>query len=389
MGQLLTGHIPKRHIPTGHLPTGHIPTGKRTYSAKNLPLYALLGFLILSSVGLQARGPGAVILQYHHVATGTPAATSIAPDQFARHLDYIAEQGYQVWPMTRLITALQQDQTLPEDVVVISFDDAYPSIYANAWPLLKARGWPFTVFVATAYISETPGQYLSWSQLREMQLAGATIGNHTHDHPHLLRRLPNETTDAWQRRARDQILQAQALLTRHLGTASRLFAYPYGEYDHHLEQLVAELGFVAFGQQSGAVAPGSDLLALPRFPLSGIYSDLDDLHTKLQTWPLPLAAVAARGADPLLEPQNTRPTLDLVFNNTDLALDQLVCYGPDGPTSMTRISSSHYRAQTKTPLPVGRSRYNCTLPVHQSERYYWYSQLWILRYPDGSWYAEP
>jgi biofilm PGA synthesis lipoprotein PgaB len=359
-----------------------------------LMLRILLGFSALCSaglwsVGLQAKDPGAVILQYHHVATTTPAATSISPAQFEQHLDYIAEHGYKVWPITRLMTAIEQDQTLPENVLVISFDDAYPSIYANAFPLLKARGWPFTVFVSTAYISETPGQYLTWSQLQEMQSAGATIGNHTHDHPHLLRRLANESTGAWQRRVTDQIERAQDLLTSRLGTSSRLFAYPYGEYDHKLEKLVEGLGFIAFGQQSGAVAPGSDLRALPRFPLSGNYSGLDSMHTKLQTWPLPLAAVAAQGQDPLLDPKNTRPTLDLVFNDATLALEKLVCYGPDGPTNMTRISSTHYRAQSATPLPVGRSRYNCTLPVNQSERFYWYSQLWILRHPDGSWYAEP
>ncbi|MGB0268312.1 MAG: hypothetical protein ACPF9T_10780, partial [Pseudomonadales bacterium] len=54
---------------------------------------AVLGSLAL--LGSSARGgeeslpPSVVVLQYHFVATDTPASTSVTPAQFAAHLEAI------------------------------------------------------------------------------------------------------------------------------------------------------------------------------------------------------------------------------------------------------------------------------------------------------------
>jgi biofilm PGA synthesis lipoprotein PgaB len=330
--------------------------------------------------------PAGVILQYHHVDSTTPAATSIDPARFKQHMALLVRGGYHVWPIERLIGALRQHQSVPDKVVVITFDDAYPSIYTHAFPLLRAHGWPFSIFVATQYIQATEGQFLSWAQLREMQAAGASIINHTHSHQHLLRRLSEESSGAWRHRVQAEITTAQQLLNQHLGVTDKLLAYPYGEYDTHIAQLAKQLGFVAFGQQSGAVGPDSDFAALPRFPLSGTYSDLDTLQTKLDTRPLPLHA---GHTNPLLAHNVSRPSLTMSFTRDDLAFEQLTCYGPSGPTTITHLDAGRYSARSDAPVPVGRSRYNCTMPVGDTGRFYWFSQLWIRRNPDGSWYPEP
>lgn len=49
----------------------------------------------------------AVVLQYHHVSADTPASTSVSPEQFERHLEYLAENGFNVRPLERAIMALQ------------------------------------------------------------------------------------------------------------------------------------------------------------------------------------------------------------------------------------------------------------------------------------------
>ncbi|MEX0940950.1 MAG: hypothetical protein WD002_00225, partial [Pseudomonadales bacterium] len=72
-----------------------------------------------------------------------------------------------------------------------------------------------------------------------------------------------------------------------------------------------------------------------------------------------------------------------------LRLGELVCYGPEGQIELNRVSSKRFIAQSTSPVPVGRSRYNCTMPVKASNRFYWFSQPWIRRKPDGSWYPEP
>ena len=80
-----------------------------------LPIVLLLLIVSFNQTALAGQ-PGGVILQYHHIGTSTPAITSIEPAQFKRHMNYIAQQGYSVWALERLVAALISGQPLPENV---------------------------------------------------------------------------------------------------------------------------------------------------------------------------------------------------------------------------------------------------------------------------------
>src|SRR5690606_14501793 len=134
---------------------------------------------------------------------------------------------------------------LPDKVVAITIDDAYASVYTRAFPLLKKYGMPFTVFVSTDAIDEGPGDFMSWQQLRELQAAGVTIANHSATHDYLVRRNDVESDSARLARVREDIERAQRRLQEELGEgvneAPRLFAYPYGEYDAALTDMLQEM----------------------------------------------------------------------------------------------------------------------------------------------------
>lgn len=331
------------------------------------------------------RESGGAILLYHHVDGTTPPSTSIDPELFGQHLDHLAGAGYTVWPLEKLINRVLANETTPERVVAITFDDAYISIYTTAFPLLRKHGFPFTIFVATAFVSGNSNQYLSWDQLAEMKAAGATIANHSHSHAHLVRRLDDESERQWRQRVRSDIERAQQLIEQHLGEAPRLFAYPYGEYDPMLVDIVEDLGFIGIGQQSGAIGPTSWPLAIPRFPMGGSFSEMASFQTKVATRPLPMVTLAL---DPLVEGDEI-PALTLDLIGDDLRGHQLVCYGPgNAVTAMEQVSPTRFVARSENPIPVGRSRYNCTMPDASGTRFYWYSQMWIKRNPDGTWYQE-
>lgn len=357
-------------------------------SMKNLLLSCFAGLLIASAGARGDAPPGntahGVILQYHHVADDTPAITSITPARFAEQLDWLAANDYEVWPLSRLVNEVRAGKPTPSHVVAITFDDAYKSIYTNAWPLLRERHWPFTIFVSTKFVGTAAQEYLSWDQLAEMKTHGATIANHTWDHTHLLRYEPGETETEWRARITGEIQRAQSDLEHHLGDTPKLFAYPYGEYDPAILNIVQDLGFTGFGQQSGAIGPDSLFTVLPRFPMGGQYSAMDQFKSKIRTLPLP---VEADDRSPLVG-DDARPRLTLVFK-AGTHVDQLVCYGPGGVTDLEQTGPLAFVARSKTPVPVGRSRYNCTMPVPGTDRFYWFSQMWIRKNPDGSWYAEP
>ena len=320
-----------------------------------------------------------VVLLYHHVADDTPVVTSITIAQFERHLETIEENGYEVVPLEMLTQTSLKSFSLDKKLS-ITFDDGYKNILTNAFPLLKKRGWPFTIFVSTKFVGISKS-YLSWEDLDYLERNGATIGNHTHSHGHLVRLGPNETEGDWLARVESEIITAREILNEK-GHNSQIFAYPYGEYNEKVRNIVGKLGMMGFGQHSGAIGPASDPLILPRFPLAGVYTGVDALADKLGSLAMPLET---RYQPPLVG-ENLRPSLKLKFTDPTLRLERVNCFGPGGLMEVSKISSTEISIKPKQELPVGRSRYNCTL--RNKNRYFWYSQLWMRKNIDGSWYKE-
>ena len=75
-----------------------------------------------------------VILQYHHVDDETPGITSVSPDLFQQHLDYLASNQHVVLPLHEIVAALRTGRRLPERCVGLSIDDAYVSTYREVYP---------------------------------------------------------------------------------------------------------------------------------------------------------------------------------------------------------------------------------------------------------------
>lgn len=334
----------------------------------------------------------AVILQYHHVDTATPTLTSTTPELFAQHLRYLHDNDFVVMPLDELLNQVFAGNQLPDKAVAITFDDGYASVASQAAPLLEQYGYPYTIFVNPDLIGNS-SDFLSWEQLHELQSLGATIANHTLDHPHLVRRNTDEAHSEWEARIRRQIEEAETIIHSRMGGSPALLAYPYGEYDADVERLVAELEIVGFGQQSGAFDARVDRQAIPRFAFGGSYGGMEDFISKVNTLPLPWIEIITRDEagrelnDPLLPGGVTRPQLYIELESPQLA-QQINCYASgQGALEIERRGTS-ITTRPNADLPVGRSRINCTAPSSQPGRFYWYSEFFMRKNPDGSWYNE-
>ncbi len=327
----------------------------------------------------------AVILLYHHVSEDTPASTSVTPETFETHLDFLADSGYRVVSLEAIVSALAGGGTLPPDAVAITFDDAYESVYTEALPRLERRGWPFTVFASTDYIDDDYGGYVSWDQLRAIERRGGAVGNHSRSHRHMIRREPGESAGEWRRRVADDLRHAQARLEDELESPLAYFAYPYGEFDRELEAVVADLGLIAFGQQSGPVGPASDRLHLPRFPVASAYADLDSLGEKLDSRPLPVTVLAPDSR--VLAADADAPTLRVEVSPGPYDRARLRCFVSGQETARISWQDDEATIRARAALAPGRSKFNCTVPARdEAGVYYWYSYLWIKPRADGSWY---
>ncbi|MFT4816452.1 MAG: biofilm PGA synthesis lipoprotein PgaB [Pseudohongiellaceae bacterium] len=343
-------------------------------------ILSVAAHLLSVSVMLLANSPSiaahsAVILLYHHVAEDTPPSTSISPANFDAHLRYLRDNDFNVIALDRMIDSLRSGQSLPEKSVVITFDDGYKSIFDEAFPLLQTYGYPFTLFLSTGPIDDGLNNYMTWDQVRQMSAADVIIANHMVDHPYMLEARNNESDIQRLARLRGDLLEAEQRIEAETGQSHRYLAYPYGEYDPALKSLLAELNFVGLAQNSGAVGPKSDFLALPRFPLASIYANLDTASTKFST--LPFSVTQVRPDSPVTS--NRSPSAVLKFENGNYDLSQIGCFANSKPIPMTWIDKEQGLLELipKESYSGRRWRYICTAADPDSNRYYWHSVQWI------------
>jgi len=316
-----------------------------------------------------------VILLYHHVAIDSPPSTSISPEAFRGHLDYLRDNDFSVIPLDQLIEGLKNKEILPDKAVAITFDDGYISIYQTAFPMLQSYGFPFTLFLSTGPIDRQQNNYMSWEQVKEMSDAGVIIANHMIEHPYMLEREDSESDTDWIARQESELLSAEQRILDETGQSHRYLAYPYGEFDLKIKDMLAEHNFVGLAQNSGAVGIYSDFLALPRFPLASIYANLDTARQKMDTKAFNVTLLEP--ASPVTDVRN--PSVTLQFNPGSYNLSQIGCFADSKPLAMewtdpengilTITPSEEYRGR--------RWRYICTAPVPSERRFYWYSVQWI------------
>jgi peptidoglycan/xylan/chitin deacetylase (PgdA/CDA1 family) len=200
------------------------------------------------SAGEAIRVP---VLVYHSIAQQHPGQTGeqreldVDPATFRAEMDYLAREHHPVVSFADLIDALVGRATLPPSAVVITFDDGWKNQFTAAFPVLRHYGFTATFFVYTDAISNGSA-FMTWDDLRTLEQAGMTIGSHSRSHPMLtVRGVPlNEEIEG----SREDIM-------RHLGTAPEFFAYPYGDVDHHVVDLVRTAGYL--GARGMGEGPGN------------------------------------------------------------------------------------------------------------------------------------
>lgn len=330
----------------------------------------------------------AVVILYHHVSDTTPKSTSISPAAFEAQMDYLAQNNFTVVPLLELTEKLRKGEPLPDKTVAISFDDSYASVYESAFPRLKKRGWPFTFFVNTDAVG-TGKIFVNWDQLREMAKAGATIANHSSSHTHLPRREGSESAAQWRDRITQDINNAQQKIKQEIGAAPMILAYPFGEYDVDVQRIAKKLGYIAFGQQSGALYGKGDLQSVPRFPFGGSFTALDDFILKVNTQPMPLTDVEFYGdnkqkQENLIVREGEKPWLVLTLSDDSL-LKKINCFATGQGAITTAVIDNKLWVQPNKPLGTGRTRYNCTAYAGEKGRFYWYTQQWLATDKQGNW----
>lgn len=318
----------------------------------------------------------AVVFMYHRFGETKYPSTNIRLEQFEKHLEYLSQNGYQVWPLSKIVSYILEKKRLPQKTVALTIDDAYKSIYTEAFPRLKKLNFPFTVFVNTMPIDNGSKSYMSWEQMREMSEYGAEFANHSISHDYLIPKV-GEDKEAWQKRIGREIEIAQKRLQDELGAKTnqnpKLFSYPFGEYTKETAEFIQSLGYVGVTQTSGAIDGDSDTKTLPRFAMSESFADMDGFLLKLNTLPLPIESRST--LEPLIGNENP-PKLTIKLKKE---IKNIGCYLSNGDAIPVKwISEREFSVKAENRLKSPRERYTCTAKAND-EKWYWYSNLWIIK----------
>lgn len=321
----------------------------------------------------------AVVLQYHHVSDSTPRSTSISPEQFIAHLDWIKDNNFKVLPLVEIVNSLQNKQEFAHNKnVAITFDDANSSVCKIAWPILKEYKLPFTLFISSEAVNRDYQSQCSWDELKEMYESGLmTPANHSHQHLNMVSNTLLNNMEEWRTLTKNEVLKAQSLIETNVGHASTLFAYPYGEYNALLSSMITELGFTGFGQQSGAIGFESDFSALPRFAASGQFANLETLSVKLNSLFFP-AKFSPSTDNPILSDSLHNPPKIVMTTMLKPLLQTTNCFNSRGQSLKLYKEHGSLIISADKKLEPGRHRYTCTSKSDVPERYYWFSHQWLI-----------
>jgi hypothetical protein len=236
-------------------------------------------------------------------------------------------------------------------------------------------------------IDEKKPYVMTWQQIRELTKKGANIANHSAEHLYLHQKLESETLIQWQNRIKQDLVQSEERIAQETGHNYKYLAYPYGEFNHELQNIIKELDFIGIGQHSGAVGIHSDFSRLPRFPASGIYANLKTLKTKLKS--LPFNIVKLTNSESVTA--TSQPSLIMQLVVKDFYKSQFACYvSGQGKSDLKWLGKKTVEADEsdyvksveispEKPLSKGRSRYNCTAPsISKKGHFYWFSQPWVV-----------
>ncbi len=205
-----------------------------------------------------------VILMYHSIGRNNVFST-VSPENFERQMNFLKKGNYNVMGFSKLAALLEQKKEIPNKTVVLTFDDGYSDNFIFAWPVLKRCNFPATIFLTTGLmggvkIKKTGEQMrmLDWLQIDKMFKSGLIdFQPHTISHPRLTEITPEEATG--------EILNSQKAVDEQLANQPRFFAYPYGDYNQTIIDILKNSGFrAAVTVKKGIVRNNSPLLELRR-----------------------------------------------------------------------------------------------------------------------------
>ena len=194
--------------------------------------------------GLKAEGYQTVpILVYHNFSNKRSDKTAVSQDDFEAQMKYLKKNGYHVVSIDQLLDFIDYKEQLPEKSIVITFDDAWRSIFDVALPILIKYDFTATFFIYTDFIGG--GKAMTWKQIETLSKIGFDIQCQTKTHRNLAVPKKNESFKEYFESIEMEIGYPKKLLKKKLNIDCNFLAYPYGETNNLVIALLKKHGYRA------------------------------------------------------------------------------------------------------------------------------------------------
>ena len=200
------------------------------------------------------------IIMYHLVTANGKylGRYGITPGELESDLRYLQENEYTAVLMGDLIAFVEQGRLLPENPVVLTFDDGNCSDYQYLYPLLKKYNCKAVLSVMGKETDEcTKGKEkypsarypnMTWAQIKELHESGyVEIQSHGYDVHGALGsgKRKNESLEAYRLRFKQDLSHLQTRCLEELNDKPNTFTYPLGVIGKGSKEALVEMGFSA------------------------------------------------------------------------------------------------------------------------------------------------
>jgi len=226
---------------------------------------ALLLFCAASSASESAL----TVLTYHDVvADPGDDIYAISRSEFVAQMDYLQTNGYQPISLADLDQIINKKTSMPENAILLTFDDGLKSYSDFVAPLLDIYGYPSVLSVVSGWVdgNNPPEEYkdnlMSWDELRDAKNNPLIeIISHSHELHTNVQSNPQgnyapagvtriyspitghyETETQYRQRITADLKRSVARLKEELNITPIGITWPYGSYDNVLADEAKLLG---------------------------------------------------------------------------------------------------------------------------------------------------
>ncbi|MGG0824714.1 polysaccharide deacetylase family protein [Paenibacillus turicensis] len=221
-----------------------------------------------------------LVLMYHHLSPNPETPSTLSVDNFEKQLELMRENNFHWITMSEYRDFILHGSPVPDNAVLLTFDDGYESLYEYAYPLLQKYKAPASSFLIIDKVDNPKHggfKKLNWEQIKIMHQNGIEFFSHSfHSHMYaksnasgtsknavlagpmyLVDENRQETEEEYKLRITKDLKRANDILQQKLGVQNHVLAFPYGLFSEPLLKVCEELGIdITLTVKMGINKPG-------------------------------------------------------------------------------------------------------------------------------------